>query len=384
MRYRIRETSLMICSQCGKEVDDSSIHCPSRETNDMAISQTPPSTQSEKPNSGTASLPRASTKIGLPIIITGTIMMLLSLFLDLYTVDYYPKYLDFGDLLNPSIIERRFEQDFNWYGTSLPLILIIVFASISILSIVYTLTTGQRFRKLWFGISILSVVTLTANFLYLRFAVCSDCFGHVNPHIGWVLAFVGAMAIGAGAIVIDTSSTKKLLSQIASLPRLDIDGFLIIITGAIMMLSTMLLDWYTIHGTAFGSHGDEYPPLDFGALIDNSLAWWGFNWLGAALPPILIILFASIAFLSIIYTLATGRRFRKLWIWLGLLSIAALIANLLYLCADDVSRDYSWGNVNIYVTPRVGWILAFIGAIAICIGALVSGTGGNMNKSRSV
>jgi hypothetical protein len=137
------------------------------------------------------------------------------------------------------------------------------------------------------------------------------------------------------------------------------------------MLITPTLDWYTVHGTV---HGHEYPSLDFVSLTHgNSLIWLGFNWFGAALPPILIILFAYIAFLSIVYALVTGQHLRKLWTLLALLSVAALLANFLYLCVDDVSKDYSWGNVNIYVTPRIGWILALIGAMAVGIGSTAIG-----------
>jgi len=245
----------------------------------------------------------------------------------------------------------------------------LVFASIVILSTVYALATGQRYKKLWIWLGLLSAAALIANFLYLRYVLAD--FWEITPNVGWIFAFIGAVAIGAGAMAIDTVSMKKPLLQISLPSRAIAVCFLILMTGAMMMLITMTLDWYTVHGTV---HGHEYPPLDFESLTnDHTLTWLGLNWFGAALPPFLVILFASIAFFSIIYAFVTGQRFRKLWIWLSLLSVAALIANFVYLCLDDVSADYSSGIVNIYVTPRFGWILALIGALAVGIGSIAIG-----------
>lgn len=176
-----------------------------------AAPETSSSAQPERPFSKVV-LSRREVAKDFLITTTGAIMMLTALALHWYTVDDYKKFLDFGDLLNHNVIERRFEQDFNWYGTSLPLIFIIVFASIAILIAVYTLATGRRLRKPWFFLGLLSVAALIANFLYLHFAVCSDCFGNLIPHYGWAVAFIGAVVIGIGTMAIVTSSKKKPLS----------------------------------------------------------------------------------------------------------------------------------------------------------------------------
>lgn len=201
----------MFCSNCGKELEDSNICCPSCGRKVGAAPITSSSAQSEKPSSQVV-LSRRKVAIGFLLIITGAIMMLTALALHWYTVDYYKKFLDSGDLLNRNVIERRFEQDFSWYGTSLPLIFIIVFAPIAILFAVYTLVTGRRLRKPWCFLGLLPVAALIANFLYLHFTVCSDCFGNLTPHYGWVVAFIGAVAIGIGTITIGGGSKKKLLS----------------------------------------------------------------------------------------------------------------------------------------------------------------------------
>ena len=149
--------------------------------------------------------------MGFLIIITGAVMMLIAIAFDWYKLNFYghKMILDFNDLLNNPALERRFEQDLSWYGTSLPLILIIAFASAAILSAVYALASGRCFKQLWGWLGLLSVTALIANFLCFRYvAIGEDC----TPQIGWGLALIGAVAIGIGAIMIGIGNKKKSLS----------------------------------------------------------------------------------------------------------------------------------------------------------------------------
>ncbi|MFA4837837.1 MAG: zinc ribbon domain-containing protein [Dehalococcoidia bacterium] len=361
----------MLCSNCGKELEDSNISCPSCGTKYGDVPETPPSTRSEKPLSQVALLPREVAK-GFLIIITGAVMMLTAMALVWYTVYGHEYYLlDFDDLNNSSSVDYWV----NWYGAALPLILVIVFASVAILSAVYSLATGQRFKQLWGWLSFLSAAALIANFLYLLVVYSGKEYSEdVRPHIGWVVALIGAIAIGIGTIIIDIGSKKKphsqiallpmAVAQIASLPRKVATGFLIIITGAIMMLISLALAWYSVH-TDMAQHF----LLKFDFL--NNWRWLadsGTHWSGTTLPLVLMIVFASITILSTVYALATGQRFRRLWGWLSLLSAAVIIANFLYF------RVYYWdhGYVRDF-TPHIGWVVALIGAIAIGIGAIIIG-----------
>jgi len=150
--------------------------------------------------------------IGFLFILIGAIMMPISLAMNLYTVKFLHRtsFIDFSSLLNHPGLENRFEiDDLNWSVTTLLLIIIIVFSSIVILSAVYALATGQRFKKLWILLSLLSAAALIANFLYLRY-VLSD-FWEITPYDGWILALIGAMAISIGSITIGIVSRKKLI-----------------------------------------------------------------------------------------------------------------------------------------------------------------------------
>ncbi|MDD5095077.1 MAG: hypothetical protein PHV74_11990 [Dehalococcoidia bacterium] len=338
---------------------DSSVRQPGQ----IMHSVTPPSTESEKPLSQAALLPR-EVALGFLIIITGAIMMLTAMALVWYTVYGYEFFfLDFDDLRHSSSVDYWV----SWYGAALPLILVIVFASIAILSTFYALATGRRFKRLWIWLSLLSAAALLANFLYLLVVYSGKEYSEdVRPHIGWVVALIGAIAIGIG-------SKKKPHSQVALLPRAIAQialvqrgiamGFLTIITGAIMMLSSLALDWYSVH-TSYASGNDSFLKFDFlnnSSLIANS----GAHWSGTTLPLILMIVLASIAILSTTYALATGQQFKKLWGWLSVLSAVVIIANFVYFRVA-----YRVWDLRIDITPHIGWVIALIGAIAIGIGAI--------------
>ncbi|MFC2017938.1 zinc ribbon domain-containing protein [Chloroflexota bacterium] len=353
----------MFCSLCGKELEESDICCPSCGAKAGAVSRTPLSTQLEKPFLKIVLLPRA-VAIGHLIIITGAVMMLTSPALLWYTVYGYEfDFLGFNDVYKLSSVVYP-DYGFNWYGTTLPLILMIVFASTAIISSAYASATGHRLKWLLLLLSFLSVATLMANFLYLLVIYSAKYNDDVRPHIGWVVALIGSVAIGIGAIASDIGSRKKPLSQATSLPRMLNIGPLIILTGAAIMLITLALSWYSIH-----THdGNFFLKFDF----LNNWRWLGhagYHWSGTTLPLILMIVFASIAILSAVYALATGQRFKKIWLSLSFLCAAVIIANFLYLFLYARHQGYVEN-----VIPQIGWILALIGGVAVGIGAIASGT----------
>lgn len=330
-----------------------------------------PSTESEKPQ--VALLPR-EVALGFLTIITGAVMMLTALALVWYTVyGYEYSLLDFADLRHSS------SEDYwvNWYGAILPLVLVIVFASIAILSAVYSLATSRLFKRLWGWLSFLSTATLITNFVYLLVVYSGKEYSEdVRPHIGWMVALTGAVAIGIGTIAIHVGSKRKphsqvallpqAVAQIASLPRGVVAGFLIIITGAIMILISLALNWYALH-TSYIT-GDFFLKFDFLTNNHDRLANWGVHWSGATLPLVLVVIFASIAILSTAYALVTGQQFRKLWGWLSVLSATVIIANFVYFHVA-----FRVWDLRIDITPYIGWVVALIGAIAMGIGTITIG-----------
>jgi len=163
-------------------------------------------------------------------------MMLTGLFLDWYTVciasnmdvvtplggSYIYFSLDFAELIDPGKIDI---WGLHWSGTILPLVMLIVFPSLALLAAVYSLAGGQRFKMLWSWFSLLAIVALMANFLYLLVIFISDVNVYfVIPQAGWVLALIGAAAIGIGSL-------RKSHRHVALTPRAVNMDLLIIITG---------------------------------------------------------------------------------------------------------------------------------------------------------
>ena len=137
--------------------------------------------------------------------------------------------------------------------------------------------------------------------------------------------------------------------------------------GAVLMLITLALDWYSIKCS-----GDDCWPgisanLDFGNLTSDTDIL-GFNWAGSGLPLVFIIVFASVTILSLGYPLLTRSVPRKLWNWLGSLSIVSLVISFVYVLVEALTDDSDVGG-TLYNTPHVGWVLALVGAIAILVGA---------------
>lgn len=150
-------------------------------------------------------------------------------------------------------------------------------------------------------------------------------------------------------------------------------GFLIIVAGAILLLIALSQDWYTVRCTGADCAGYENQNLDFELLTDSDfLESLALNWFGVALSHILMVSFASIPVFAAVFAIATGRRLKQIWTWLAFLSVAALIANFLYLLLALNSKGIELaGSIDstLYVTPHAGWVLAFLGAVAIGIGS---------------
>jgi len=115
-------------------------------------------------------------------------MMLISL-----TLGWYSIYNSGGDAVLYGSADFGFLV--KWPAFSLPILIIIVIAS---LSAIYSLATGQHFKQLWKWLSIMASIVLIVNLLYflpiLGWGWGYDSY-HSLPRAGWVLALIGAVAI---------------------------------------------------------------------------------------------------------------------------------------------------------------------------------------------
>ncbi len=105
-----------------------------------------------------------------------------------------------------------------WTGLGLPIVLIVFFASLCLLSVGYALIRRSQPRRLWYWLASLSILSLLANFGYTTWYVMdytseiSDGFGqgYITPHAGSILALFGAIVIILGS---EMHSKKYMTSQ---------------------------------------------------------------------------------------------------------------------------------------------------------------------------
>jgi hypothetical protein len=127
------------------------------------------------------------------------------------------------------------------------------------------------------------------------------------------------------------------------------------------MLIALAVPWYTIRASGGGSENISLGDLLTPEGPNNP------NWAGSGLPIVLIIICASLGLLSVGYALMSGSQPKKLWAWLGSLSVICALINLGYILwwVIDTVNDLSNGEVSAYTTPHAGFFLAFFGAIAL-------------------
>ena len=138
----------------------------------------------------------------------GSILMLIALAVDWYTYrcfgddceSWMKLDVDFGNLTGDTGL-----LDINFAGSGLPLIFLIIFASVILLSVGYSLFSGKVTKKLWIWLGSLAIVVLLINFGYLLGDALTsdedwyDVTSYVTPHAGFILALIGSIAVLVGA-----------------------------------------------------------------------------------------------------------------------------------------------------------------------------------------
>jgi hypothetical protein len=131
-----------------------------------------------------------------------------------------------------------------------------------------------------------------------------------------------------------------------------------------MMLVALAVPWYTMRMSGGGESYSEN--ITLGDLLTPEGSG-NPNWAGSGLPIVLIIICASLTLLYLGYVVMSRSQPKKLWAWLGSLSIVCALGNLGYILwwVIDTTNDLSGGEVSAYTTPHAGFFLAFFGAIAL-------------------
>ena len=126
--------------------------------------------------------------------------------------------------------------------------------------------------------------------------------------------------------------------------------------GAVIMLLSLAFPWYaaSLFGTPF--------EISISDLMTQT-GEGGFVWVGSALPIIMLIIFASTAFLYVVYSLLEGKANTKFLYWLGILSAICITANAFYVLYWIYDNYQEW----MYIINS-GVILAFLGASVMVLG----------------
>lgn len=185
-----------LCPQCGIEAPAGIRFC-TKCGQDLTKGVTRQVARAAVPRGKGALSPGA---LPLPNIIAaavGGILMLISL-----TVTWYTIRLDTligqlsDDVSAGDLITKTGDWEWWWPGSVLPLILMIIFASVVLLSIGYSLWRGVMTRSLWVWLGVLSALCVLGNAVYFLWYV-HDRFGEwVNiVNVGFVIAFIGALVV---------------------------------------------------------------------------------------------------------------------------------------------------------------------------------------------
>jgi len=138
--------------------------------------------------------------------------------------------------------------------------------------------------------------------------------------------------------------------------------------GAIMMLVSLAVAWYTPR--AFGMTGEDIKVND---LLNPQCFGPGCpNWAGLGLPIVLMIVFASLVLISVIYSFARRSATRSVWSSLGPLCALCVVGNAVYVLYYwyDLTRFFGqfehppepgiWFNI-----VAAGCVMAFVGALVV-------------------
>jgi hypothetical protein len=127
-----------------------------------------------------------------------------------------------------------------------------------------------------------------------------------------------------------------------------------------LILVSLALPWYAVRLPDL--------TLDYSAtdLIIRTAPSWA-EWAGLALPLIMLILFASIALLSVIYSLWSNQPTRALWAILGALSAFCVLFSALYFLwwVWDNPLYSQWVNII-----HGGSVAAFAGSLILTLSAI--------------
>jgi uncharacterized OB-fold protein len=129
--------------------------------------------------------------------------------------------------------------------------------------------------------------------------------------------------------------------------------------GAIMMLVSLAVPWYTLRLPRIS------PDISASDLLGRNGFLQRSDYAGSALPLVLMIIFASVVLLSIAYSVYRQAATKALWAWLGIVSALAVIANAVYILWWVHDQTGQWADI-----VQAGSIIAFVGAVVVAFSSI--------------
>jgi predicted amidophosphoribosyltransferase len=184
--------------------------------------------------------------------------------------------------------------------------------------------------------------------------VCPQCGSQVTPETQFCKQC---------GLDLTKEDVKQVIDAASHVKRaLPMPSALAVAMGAVLMLVSLAVPWYAVR---LGGFSVEFSASDLITGTANSWTTWG----GLALPIILMIAFASIALLSVVYSLWAGAATRALWAFLGGLSALCVLFSAFYFLwwVWDNPSYSEWVNI-----AHVGSALAFISALMMILSAIAA------------
>jgi len=209
-----RPTSASLCPQCGSEVSPQAKFCGQCGATLANVcpgcgSEFTPGTRfcgqcgQDLTREALAVAPRVAPRVkrALPLVTIaagiGAILMLISLAVPWYIWRdlWGPVQSDLtaSFLINPP--ECSGSECPNWVGRGFPIVLVIVCASIALISVAYCLFRKGATKRLWIGLGALSALCVAGNAIYMFLFVRDFVDVELNIAAGSILALIGALVL---------------------------------------------------------------------------------------------------------------------------------------------------------------------------------------------
>ena len=180
--------------------------------------------------------------------------------------------------------------------------------------------------------------------------VCPKCGSEVTPEMRFCRQCGQDLSSGVISKAAQVAPVKRALPLANTIAAA---------VGGIMMLVSLAVPWYTIRLPRIS------PDVSAGDLLGQNGLLQRSDYAGSALPLVLLIIFASVVLLSIAYSVYRQAATQALWVWLGLVSALAVIANAVYILWWVHDQTDQWVNI-----VQAGSIIAFVGALVVLFSSI--------------